>query len=198
MPRREASLWNFSPQSWCARRNLEKGGSRNKIRCVICGNYEQVKEGENTFSSGADASALRLLIVAASRFQWEAGTIDIKTAFLNAGMRPEDQPSLILVKPRALLLEKKCMKPGTYYMPKRAVYGLRRSPKLWGDCRDEELEGMKLEVEEEEGQVTRLRLCPLSSESNWWRIEADEGEAKSVNMAPLPLKTSWSQEIERW
>ena len=83
-------------------------------------------------------------------------------------------------------------------MPKRAVYGLRRSPKLWGDCRDEELEGMKLEVEEEEGQVTRLRLCPLSSESNWWRIEADEGEAKSVNMAPLPLKTSWSQEIERW
>ena len=50
------------------------------------GNYEQVKEGENTFSSGADASALRLLIVAASRFQWEAGTIDIKTAFLNASM----------------------------------------------------------------------------------------------------------------
>ena len=57
-----------------------------------------------------------------------------------------------------------------------------------GDCRDEELEEMKLEVEEEEGQVTRLRLCPLSSEPNLWRIEADEGEAESVNMAPLPLK----------
>ena len=55
-----------------------------------------------------------------------------------------------------------------------------------GDCRDEELEEMKLE-EEEEGQVT-LRLCPLSSEPNLWRIEADEGEIESVNMAPLPLK----------
>ena len=61
---------------------------------------------------------------------------------------------------------------------------------------------MKLEVEEEDGQVTRLRLCPLSSEPNLWRIEAVEGEAESVNMAPLPLKgllmTSWSQEVERW
>ena len=106
-------------------------------------------------------------------------------------MCPEDQPSLLLVKPPMLLLEKKYMKPGTYYVPKRAVYGLRRSPKLWGDCRDDELEVMKLEVEEEEGQMTSLRPCPLASEPNLWRIEAEESEAESdtqSNFAPLPLK----------
>ena len=181
----------FLPSKLVCTKKPGKRGGRNKIRWVICGNFEQVKEGENTFSSGADASALRLLIVAASKFQWEAGTIDIKTAFLNATMCPEDQPSLLLVKPPTLLLEKKSMKPGTYYMPKRAVYGLRRSPKLWGDCRDDELEVMKLEVEEEEGLMTPLRLCPLASEPNLWRIEAEEGEAESdiqSNFAPLPLK----------
>ena len=181
----------FLPSKLVCTKKPGKRGGRNKIRWVICGNFEQVKEGENTFSSGADASALRLLIVAASKFQWEAGTIDIKTAFLNATMCPEDQPSLLLVKPPMLLLEKKYMKPGTYYMPKRAVYGLRRSPKLWGDCRDDELEVMKLEVEEEEGQMTSLRLCPLASEPNLWRIEAEESEAESdtqSNFAPLPLK----------
>ncbi|CAL1154020.1 unnamed protein product [Cladocopium goreaui] len=189
----------FLPSKLVCTKKPGKRGGRNKIRWVICGNFEQVKEGENTFSSGADASALRLLIVAASKFQWEAGTIDIKTAFLNATMCPEDQPSLLLVKPPMLLLEKKYMKPGTYYMPKRAVYGLRRSPKLWGDCRDDELEVMKLEVEEEEGQMTSLRLCPLASEPNLWRIEAEEREAESdtqsnfvVDAVMEKIRTIWT------
>ena len=46
-------------------------------------------------------------------------------------------------------------------------------------------------MEEEECQVTQLRLCPLASEPNLWRIEADDGGAESVtqlNMAPLTLK----------
>ena len=58
----------FLPSKLVCTKKPGKRGGRNKIRWVICGNFEQVKEGENTFSSGADASALRLLIVAASKF----------------------------------------------------------------------------------------------------------------------------------
>ena len=59
----------FLPSKLVCTKKPGKRGGRNKIRWVICGNYEPVKEGENTFSSGADASALRLLIVASSRCQ---------------------------------------------------------------------------------------------------------------------------------
>eukprot|EP00435_Cladocopium_sp_Y103_P009390 s5129_g2.t1 len=174
----------FLPSKLVCTKKPGKRGGRHKIRWVICGNFEQVKEGENTFSSGADAAALRLLIVAASRFQWSAGTLDIKTAFLNACMDPDAQPSLLLVKPPPILLEKKYMKPGTYYMPKRAVYGLRRSPKLWGDCRDDELHRLKVPVSED-GQALILRLYPLDSEPNLWRIAPEECPD---DHAPLPLK----------
>ena len=118
----------FLPSKLVCTKKPGKKGGKNKIRWVICGNFEQKKENEDTFSSGADASAFRLLLVTASRFQWAAGTIDVKTAFLNADTDQGSQVSLLLVKPPPLLLEKKYVKAGTYFLPKRAVYGLRRSP----------------------------------------------------------------------
>ena len=80
---------------------------------------------ESTYSSGADAAALRLLLVTSSRMPWTAGTIDIKTAFLNAAMDQQDQKTLLLIKPPPLFLEKGLMKFGTYYLSTRAVYGLQ-------------------------------------------------------------------------
>ena len=121
--------------------------------------------------------------------QWTAGTIDVKTAFLNAVMDQQGQKTLLLVKPPQLFLEKGYMKLGTYYLPKRAVYGLRRSPKLWGECRDEGLESMEIEVEEETGQKVLLELLPLESEPNLWRIQSKEdSELENEDSAPLPLR----------
>ena len=141
------------------------------MRWVICGNFEQVKDGESTYSSGADAAALTLLLVTASRMQWTAGTVDVKTAFLNAVMDQRGQQTLILVKPPSLFIEKGYMKVGTYYLPKKAVYGLRRPPKLWGECRDEGLESMEVEVEESPGQKILLELTPLEAEPNLWKVQ---------------------------
>ena len=42
----------FLPSKLVCTKKPGKKGGRNKIRWVICGNFEQVKEGENTFSSG--------------------------------------------------------------------------------------------------------------------------------------------------
>ena len=119
--------------------------------------------------------------------QWTAGTIDIKTAFLNAAMDQQDQKTLLLIKPPLLFLEKGLMKFGTYYLPKRAVYGLRRSPRLWGECRDEGLDSMEVEVQEEEGRQI-MELVPLDSEPNLWKIQQKEDsnqEAEDPTQRPL-------------
>ena len=179
----------FLPSKLVFTKKPGKKGGKPKVRWVICGNFEQVKDGESTYSSGADAAALRLLLVTASRMQWTAGTIDVKTAFLNAVMDQKDQQTLILVKPPPLFVEKGYMKVGTYYLPKKAVYGLRRSPRLWGECRDESLEAMEVEVEESPGQKIVLHLTPLESEPNLWRVqEKKEDGEENEGVAPLPLK----------
>ena len=161
----------FLPSKLVFTKKPGKKGGRPKVRWVICGNFEQVKDGESTYSSGADAAALTLLLVTASRMQWTAGTVDVKTAFLNAVMDQRGQQTLILVKPPSLFIEKGYMKVGTYYLPKKAVYGLRRPPKLCGECRDEGLESMEVEVEESPGQKTLLELTPLEAEPNLWKIQ---------------------------
>jgi hypothetical protein len=105
-------------------------GGKRKARSVICGNYESKKDSEQTFSSGADAAAFRLSIWAAARHQWAGAVIDIKTAFLNALMDQDDQEAVLIVRPPALFTEKGYMAPDDFFVPQRAVYGLRRSPRL--------------------------------------------------------------------
>jgi hypothetical protein len=43
-----------------------------------------------------------------------------------------EDKDLILVKPPALLTEKIYLRKDVYYLPKKAIYGRGRSPKLWG------------------------------------------------------------------
>ena len=126
-------------------------GGQRKARSVICGNYESKKDSEQTFSSGADAAAFRLSIWAAARHQWAGAVIDIKTALLNALMDQDDQEAVLIVRPPALFTEKGYMAPDDFFVPQRAVYGLRCSPRLWGTCRDETMESFQIEGEDSRG-----------------------------------------------
>ena len=127
-------------------------GGKRKARSVICGNYESKKDSEQTFSSGADAAAFRLSIWAAARHQWAGAVIDIKTTFLNALMDQDDQEVVLIVRPPALFTEKGYMAPDDFFVPQRAVYGLRCSPRLWGTCRDETMESFQIEAEDSRGE----------------------------------------------
>ena len=159
-----------------------KRGGKPKVCWVICGNFEQIKDGESTYSSGTDAAALKLLLVTSHRMQWTAGTDNVKTAFLDAVMDQRGQQTLILVKPPPLFIEKGYMKLGTYYLPQKAVYGLRRSPKLWGECGDNGLETMEVEIEESPDQKLKLELTPLESEPNLWKIQQKEEKEKRMKV----------------
>lgn len=68
----------------------KKGGKR-KVRWVMCGNSESKDPHEDTFSSGAEAAAFRIMIWASSKFQWQGTVLDVKTAFLNAEMIQKEE-----------------------------------------------------------------------------------------------------------
>ena len=142
------------------------GGGKKKVRWVVCGNYEAKKDQEDTYSGGADATAFRIMLVAAAREGWEGASIDVKTAFLNAEMNVQEGEAELLVRPPAVMVEKGYLSRDVLYLPLKAVYGFRRSPRLWSLCRDEKLQEMR--IEEEGGKI--YRLLQLQSEPNLWKI----------------------------
>eukprot|EP00975_Prorocentrum_lima_P066821 12911442-Prorocentrum_lima.AAC.1 len=66
-------------------------------------------------------------------------TIDIATDFLNA---PIDESKVILVAVPQILTKLGVVKPGTVWKIRKAVYGLKESPRSWQEEGGRVLEGM--------------------------------------------------------
>ncbi|CAL1136331.1 unnamed protein product [Cladocopium goreaui] len=159
----------FIPSKLVFTRKPGPEGGKKKMRWVVCGNLEPKKEQEDNFSSGADASALRILCWCCALYPWVASTLDVRTAFLNAKMVLADDEDPILIKPPALLVEKKYLRRDVYYLPEKAIYGLRRSPRLWGLTRDETISDFSIQGEHN-GKHMEFMLEPLQSEPNLWKL----------------------------
>ena len=153
----------------CTVKPGERGGKK-KIRWVACGNFEERRDQEENYSGGADATAFRVMVAMAQGFGRGGSVVDIKTAFLNAKMVQDQSEPLILIKPPHLLTEKKMLEKTSLFEPLRAIYGLRRSPKLWSQCRDEHLRSFGVKVVNPGGGEVQLVLSHLDSEPNLWRI----------------------------
>ena len=141
---------------------------KRKSRWVICGNFEPEKEGQETYSGGADSTAFRVMVKKAAEMDWEGATLDVKTAFLNASLE-EDDGEWIVIRPPHILVAQKFLEKDDVFLALKAVYGLRRSPRLWGKTRDKGLREMSLEVE---GKTYYLQ--PLLSEPNLWKVVEDQ------------------------
>ena len=176
----------------------EKGGKR-KVRWVVCGNHETKKEDEETFSTGADAITFRIMVWVCARHQWVACTLDIKTAFLNAMFESKENEGVIVIKPPSIFVEKKYMEKDTYFQPLKAVYGFRRSPRLWTNHRDVTLRDFRIPVLEGKKKLV-LRLIPLESEPNLWKViedteEDEEREATISNGRVRGLMMSYVDDL---
>ena len=156
---------------------------KKKVRWVVCGNYEE-KKPEDTYSAGADAAALRLLIAAASYHQWEGGTLDVRTAFLNADMKAASDFEVLVIRPPQVMYEKGVIKIGSCFIPLKAVYGFRRSPKLWGNTRDDFLSQVEIQVEID-GRPVELQLIQMESEPNLWKVVLNTQEEEEDSMYGL-------------
>eukprot|EP00438_Fugacium_kawagutii_P027285 Skav230163 [mRNA] locus=scaffold996:123382:133082:- [translate_table: standard] len=163
----------YVPSKLVCTRKPGKAGGKKKVRWVVCGNFEERRDDEETYSGGADSAAFRIMIWAAARLQWVGITLDIKTAFLNAFLDMTDDEVIILIRPPSLMTEKKVVKRGVMYLPTKAVYGLRRSPRLWGRHRDATMQGFRIRLKRQEGEEV-LILVQLDSEPNLWKVVCEE------------------------
>ena len=152
-------------------------GGKKKARWVACGNHECKKSSEENYSGGADCTALRVLVWAAQRNQWVACVLDISTAFLNAAMEVKEGESILIIRPPSIFRDQGYMPKTALFLPLKAVYGFRRSPRLWSLHRDKILRSLEIEVTYSSATKEVLILSQLDSEPNLWKIQVmEEGE----------------------
>ena len=108
------------------------------------------------------------MVKKAAEMDWEGATLDVKTAFLNASLE-EDDGEWIVIRPPHILVAQKFLEKDDVFLALKAVYGLRRSPRLWGKTRDKGLREMSLKVD---GKTYYLQ--PLLSEPNMWKVVEDQ------------------------
>jgi hypothetical protein len=160
----------------------DKAGKK-KTRWVVCGNHEERRDGEENYSAGADATALRLLAWVSSKMRWAGCTLD------HADMEQDPDEDLLLVRPPHILKETKFLRRDVLYQPLRAVYSFRRSPKLWGAHRDSTMRGFRIEAILDEAPVT-LRLKPMESEQSLWKVVVEK-HGLQEDEEELISKSAW-------
>ena len=122
-----------------------KAGGRRKVRIVACGNFIPKRDEEDVFASGSDAVGVRTALKKGAIEGWCGTSVDIKTAFLNAPLPDGGEDSaetVVLIRPPPILVRLQYAQPGEWWLAKKAMYGLRQSPRVWGDFRDSVLREM--------------------------------------------------------
>ena len=119
-----------------------KGGSRRKkCRVVVCGNHSTTFE--EVYTATLDSAISRLVTRYGAGKGYTFGSIDVRTAFLYAPI-PEDRH--IVIRPPKFLVELGVCNASDVWVLNRALYGLRESPRLWGQHRDEKLRDLTFRV----------------------------------------------------
>ncbi|CAE7201042.1 RE1 [Symbiodinium microadriaticum] len=137
---------------------------RRKARIVACGNM-MAASGEDNYAAAAPAEVVRSSLAISSRRGWNAGVIDITSAFLQTPLSKVDCRFRVFGQPpRAFIREGLCEEHELWKFT-HAVYGLRKSPKWWGEFRDTTLANLVVELEGRKVTLVRCRV-----ESSWWKL----------------------------
>eukprot|EP00434_Breviolum_minutum_P003898 symbB.v1.2.003425.t1/scaffold183.1/size281544/9 len=151
-----------------------KAGGRRKVRIVACGNFIPKREEEDVFASGSDAVGVRTALKKGAIEDWCGTSVDIKTAFLNAPLPDGGEDStetVVLIRPPPLLVRLQYAQPGEWWLAKKAMYGLRQSPRVWGDFRDSILREVTWRNDETDFEMEQSLVEP-----NMWKIVGEDGQ----------------------
>jgi hypothetical protein len=91
---------------------------RFKARLVVCGNRQDVDLWRETYAAVARATTLKVILALVAALNLKCEQADVITAFLNGHMDADENVYIRLPDKRLAKLRK-------------ALYGLRRSPRLW-------------------------------------------------------------------
>ena len=144
-----------------------------KVRLVACGNYQADTQAHMLENSSANPSQeiVRLLISMLARHpEWVALVLDIACAFLNAELGDEK----VLIRPPPVLVRLGLIAPHVLWLALRAIYGLRKAPKLWEEERNRMLDHRVVNT-----SIGNVVMQPL--ESGAWLLQAN-GECVGLFM----------------
>ena len=114
-----SGVWAL-PTKWVYKYKLTDDGKleRFKARLVVCGNRQDVDFWRETYAAVARATTLKVLLALVAALNLECDQADVITAFLNGLLDDDEIVYIRLPDGRKARLQK-------------ALYGLRRSPRLW-------------------------------------------------------------------
>ena len=147
-------------------------GYRRKTRFVACGNH--VPENENScdlFAAGVDATSLRTLLSVHGHKQWRIGTTDVRQAFVLAKWLGLP----VALEPPTIAYQLGLASPGEVWFVEQAIYGLRESPALWSNFRDQQLALARWTVAIN-GVDVPMKLEQLVSDNQVWKVVSDDPE----------------------
>ena len=101
---------------------VRKSDGAVRCRIVVRGYTQQVEDRDELFASTPSLTTLKLLLTLSSAFGWHIATGDVSTAFLHAAVDGD----IYVIPPLEYYPEGNVL-----WKLKRALYGLRNSPKLW-------------------------------------------------------------------
>eukprot|EP00971_Amphidinium_carterae_P327231 6458446-Amphidinium_carterae.2 len=116
-------------------------GFKRKARIVACGNFAQ--EYEHFEVANLEAAVFRAVLNVAACRKLRLGILDIKTAFLHASIQ---SGRTVLVTPPRILIDYQLCEPGETWALSRALYGLKESPGLWAEHRDQAISAAEVEL----------------------------------------------------
>ncbi|CAE7297817.1 unnamed protein product, partial [Symbiodinium sp. KB8] len=120
---------------------------KRKARLVICGNFQGRQAKEDSYAGGCQIDSLRTMLVLAAAKGWYIASTDIRNAFILAPIKEEEEEDdgivYALFPPRVFQL---VVVPYCYQLWRvdRALYGFRRSPRLWSKFRDRRLRAARI------------------------------------------------------
>ena len=120
---------NVIGTKWIFKNKSDEHGTiiRNKSRLAAQG-YTQVEgvDFDETFAPVAGLESIRILLAITCHLNFKLYQMDVKSAFLN-GMLQEE---VYVEQPKGFVDPHK---PGDVYKLKRALYGLKQTPRAWYD-----------------------------------------------------------------
>ncbi len=139
---------------------VEKASGKLRARGVICGNFvESAAGGESNYTEQVDATAVRIVLRLGSLDNMQFRSTDVSVAVLNADLSETDTEKGILCRAPSLFVEAGVCQKGEIWLVRKALYGLRQSPKCWGIHRDKHLKTL-MSVDTEGNKYTLKRtLC---------------------------------------
>lgn len=140
-----------------------------KVRLVACGNFQEDTTPHmlENYSANPSQELLRLMLAMLARHpSWNALVLDVSCAFLNALLGDEK----VLIRPPPALVRLGLVAPNILWIALRAIYGLRKAPKLWEQERNLMLDHrvLKSTAGSDIGDVI---MVPL--ESGAWMLQSE-------------------------